>query len=836
MKPKPFHCPTLLVVAQRPFQTDSGEFCKLAPLIYLDGDYTRKEEFLNDGEVWWMLTPRTRGFAEPGRVVVAQLERAIRFDETDPEKSGVQAEINSIRDPGKDDVFQVIRVADGDASTPQDLVESFRMAPGTRHLGHVFVHWRSNYYGPFRALEDALSTASPNRYRLAPQDTIKNRVFAIAAQQFEASVSIEKCDEDISLSTQPRRVARGAEKAPLRFEYFLASCLPSVLKSAEPHPLILEPISAKLRRAANSCLLRKEAQQFRGLLENLEQRAIDQQATTDLVEAVRSRRSFVEADLEALDSLALSMLESGLLGPERLERIEGQIAEKYLAQHGSTLRAKLDADLDLTRRELEELKRERSHVEAEIKKTQERDREQFQQRLSTERAAMLKAVDSEREKLQADRAEVERQQAVLKNNLIEVTRDLSEAGDKVINQFLAIEPLLGRVAPGRSTDSVAVQRPDKSALPRFEPLIRSRPAEAAEPVAEAVFVDRVLRLASEKGVRFRRGDVERFHLSIKSGEITVLCGPSGTGKSSLAMVYGEALRGSEAGEHQSHIVIPVSPTWMDASDLLGHVSATERHFIPSESGLYEFLLNSQAEHAGLGEHSSVALAILDEMNLSQVEHYFGDLMLALERRGADRSIRCFAKAATLPSCPFHEHGRVRLSDSLRIVGTMNFDETVRQLSDRFLDRANLIYLSAGTVGADAPAISPSDCGRTITRRDFIEWSASRPLEEDKAKFIDDLYRLMDDLGHSVSPRVRDDLYRYICNSGGLITQAQATDYQLAQRVLSKVRMIRGRRQQDAFERLQRHIDAGARDFGLQETMTAMHRLRASLTEDSLYDE
>ena len=124
-----------------------------------------------------------------------------------------------------------------------------------------------------------------------------------------------------------------------------------------------------------------------------------------------------------------------------------------------------------------------------------------------------------------------------------------------------------------------------------------------------------------------------------------------------------------------------------------------------------------------------------------------------------------------------------------------------------------------------------DCGRTITRQDFADWSASRPLEGDKASFIDELYRLMDKLAHPVSQRVRDDLYRYICTSGNLISQGQAADQQIAQRVLSKVRLMGGRSQREAFDLLQRHIDEGARDFGLPVTMSAMHRIRARLLED-----
>ncbi|MFO0963728.1 MAG: hypothetical protein U0625_12620 [Phycisphaerales bacterium] len=835
MKPKPFHCPTLLVVVQKPFLTDSGEFCKLAPLIYLDGDYPRPEEFLNDGEVWWMLTPRTRGFAEPGRIVVAQLERAVRFDERDEDKSSVQAVIDSIRDPGKDDVFQVIRMDPSEASSPQDFVESFRIAATLRHLGHVFVHWRSSYYGPFRAIEDGVSASGGGRYKLVPQDVAKSRVYEIDGKRFGELVRIEKCSEAISTTSSPRRSPRGSsERIELKFEYFLASCLSGALNAAQTRELVLEPIGTKLRRVASQCLVRKDSQQFKGLLENLEQRAIDQQASADLLEAIRSRRSAVEADLEALDALATAMLEQGLLGPDRLERMEKQIADRYLSQHGSELRAKLDTELETSRRSLGELRRELTEVEANIKQVQQHERAEFLRQLDEERGTMLAELEDGRKKLEQDRAEIEHQQHVLKGTLVEVTRNLSEEGDKIINQFLALEPLLGLNTFARGGSATAASSPHHSASPippSFQPVIRTRGTGSPEPISEAAFVDRVLRRSAERGLAFRRGDIERFHLSVKTGEITVLCGPSGTGKSSLAMVYGEALRGEEPGEHESHIVIPVSPTWLDARDLLGHVSASERQFIPSESGLYEFLLTAEFEQVRLGEGAGIALAILDEMNLSQVEHYFGDLMLALERKGLDRAIRCFSKTATLPSCPFHKHGRIRLSESLRVVGTMNFDETVRQLSDRFLDRTNVIYLSTGGVGSDTSEPTGDDCGRTITRQDFAEWSTSRPLEGDMASFIDELYRLMERLAHPVSQRVRDDLYRYICTSGNLVSQGQATDQQIAQRVLSKVRLMGSRSQREAFELLQRHIDAGARDFGLPVTMSAMHRIRARLIED-----
>ena len=71
-------------------------------------------------------------------------------------------------------------------------------------------------------------------------------------------------------------------------------------------------------------------------------------------------------------------------------------------------------------------------------------------------------------------------------------------------------------------------------------------------------------------------------------------------------------------------------------------------------------------------------------------------MTVLERDSTQRFVRVFAENAAGLSCPFREHGAVRLAPSLRFIGTVNFDETTRLLSDRVLDRANLIELGVGS--------------------------------------------------------------------------------------------------------------------------------------------
>ena len=151
-------------------------------------------------------------------------------------------------------------------------------------------------------------------------------------------------------------------------------------------------------------------------------------------------------------------------------------------------------------------------------------------------------------------------------------------------------------------------------------------------------------------------------------------------------------------------MVNINPSWMDTRDLLGHMNTLEGRFYPAESGLFQHLVHAQAEHEARGAATGLYLACLDEMNLSQVEHYFSDLMMVLERSGTARVIQCFSREGAGSNCPFRDWGRVTLSPALRFIGTVNFDETTRLLSDRFLDRVNLIRLKSAALSGDVGAV------------------------------------------------------------------------------------------------------------------------------------
>jgi hypothetical protein len=197
------------------------------------------------------------------------------------------------------------------------------------------------------------------------------------------------------------------------------------------------------------------------------------------------------------------------------------------------------------------------------------------------------------------------------------------------------------------------------------------------------------------------------------------------------------------------------------------------------------------------------------MNLSQVEHYFSDFMMVLEREGEHRQIQCFSAETAGKDCPFRRWSKLRLSPALRFVGTVNFDETTRPLSDRFLDRFNLIQLSPGKLQASSGTLAPGIAiatGRMVTHSDFQSWMGNGILPGELASLLDQIRPILQRMGCPISPRVYGSICRFVSSCGSLLTPAKAFDVQISQRVLPRIRSLVTKRQLDALDQLLRFLN------------------------------
>lgn len=154
--------------------------------------------------------------------------------------------------------------------------------------------------------------------------------------------------------------------------------------------------------------------------------------------------------------------------------------------------------------------------------------------------------------------------------------------------------------------------------------------------------------------------------------ITVFAGLPGVGKTSLARLLPIGLG---LGKRLSEVA--VARGWTSQKDLVGFHNPLVNRFQPSGTGLYDFLraLDSERDQPTI---NGMAYALLDEANLSPLEHYWSCFMGMADGDGA----RSLSLGETKVHIPAH----------LRFLATINYDGTTEPLSPRVTDRAAIILL------------------------------------------------------------------------------------------------------------------------------------------------
>ena len=196
------------------------------------------------------------------------------------------------------------------------------------------------------------------------------------------------------------------------------------------------------------------------------------------------------------------------------------------------------------------------------------------------------------------------------------------------------------------------------------------------------------------GYDFHERVIKAFHTSLKCHEInplTVLAGVSGTGKTLLPRAYARIM-----GMYS--LVIPVQPRWDSPQDMFGFYNYYEKRYRATElaSALIRmdpFITVPRLNEAQKQENRML-LVLLDEMNLARTEYYFSEFLSKLELK-RDAGSLTDAKnrrdaVINLDTGPGGESFSFLVGKNVLFTGTMNEDESTQTLSDKVLDRANVL--------------------------------------------------------------------------------------------------------------------------------------------------
>lgn len=295
------------------------------------------------------------------------------------------------------------------------------------------------------------------------------------------------------------------------------------------------------------------------------------------------------------------------------------------------------------------------------------------------------------------------------------------------------------------------------------------------------------------GLKLDIKDLINFHTSVKTSFLTIVEGISGTGKTQMVNAYADTL-GLKKDKDSQFLYVPVRPYWNDDSDLLGTYDYVNKKYVANESGLVDFLIEAEQNH------NKLYMVLFDEMNLSRIEHYFSQFLSLLEMDNeSDRKLRLYNDSNE----ENHYPSSVTIPDNIRFVGTMNIDESTYSLSDKLIDRTNLIRLtpvkfadkrvpeSNGEVTDEVEMINCdySEFRSLIIDTSYFDKEENKTLKEYFDALNDEISNNIPNVG--IGWRTYNSIDKFMANIAFFdydeYYQQDAMDYQIAQRILSKVR-------------------------------------------------
>lgn len=261
----------------------------------------------------------------------------------------------------------------------------------------------------------------------------------------------------------------------------------------------------------------------------------------------------------------------------------------------------------------------------------------------------------------------------------------------------------------------------------------------------------------KRGFNYSDELIRRFVLSLEAKPFLLLTGISGSGKTKIAELWINYL--SETGEAEG-IQIAVGSNWTDNKKLLGFKNV----LLDEEEAYQQTKLVEIIRKANTKPHKEF-IVILDEMNLSRVEMYFADFLSALES---------FEHAISLPNGE-----QIIWTENLKIIGTVNVDESTYMFSPKVLDRANVIEMNG---------VSPKKyiCGVIDSDEKIYK---SIKTEEWFEEYVETLENLYQALNGEFAYRVIDEMSRYValnCKIYGSSKFEEYLDEQVCQKIMPKL--------------------------------------------------
>jgi predicted nucleic acid-binding Zn-ribbon protein len=575
--------------------------------------------------------------------------------------------------------------------------------------------------------------------------------------------------------------------------------------------------------------LRRQKEELLTEWESLRERRDEVAAVRQETEAAVVERQQLETEIAPLRAEYLAI-------KERLEKAEELLGRtEALKREYEEISGQVDALRD-RKRELEEaedrvsrlktraqeLETTNSHLEGR-KSSQERELENLEDRVASERKA-LAGAETENGRLAAELAaqvqEVRRITGEIET--LEETRSTLDA------RLTHLKAEIAR-REGRSGDDEPGKADPLRELKETPPVVVAMESwDAASRENEVDAIKRVERRLRAKGLDYPARTLRAFHTAMKVNETTqmaVLAGISGTGKSQLPRQYA-------AGMGIGFLQVPVQPRWDSPQDLMGFYNYIEGKYRPTDMAralwAMDGLNNADADP------DRMMMVLLDEMNLARVEYYFSDFLSRLESRPRPSDVRDANERKDaeieLEIPNMQTPPRIFPGYNLLFAGTMNEDESTQSLSDKVVDRANILRFAAPKKIKDGQAEGDVEPTRALSQATWSNWGRSSAQVDGDSRVIQRVEQMVDlmrefqrPFGHRLGRAIMAYAANYPDVEGGRGIDDALAD-QVEMRLLPKLRGVEVDMAGPQFSKLTTFVERDLGDAALAEAIDESVRL------------
>lgn len=496
-----------------------------------------------------------------------------------------------------------------------------------------------------------------------------------------------------------------------------------------------------------------------------------------------------EVKIDAIDGADPEKLAEFVLSNENFRGFFDKVIEvERVRDRVEQERARYASQAEAARRDAEEAESRKEEVQAELATYQEElalKRRQLKEEIAqeTETARQERdALTAEVSKLAAEKKTLEEDKILVERQIRRTIDDMSDellVSNKILENEMIKQIVLSINASGAGDDDSTEQHAPHLIVPTI--------FEDEKSMTAAQVLDSITHSICEIGGRdLTRNEVANLMIAITQGYVLTLAGLPGTGKTSLASLIAGAL-GLENRGSRRFAEISVERGWTSYKDFIGYYNPLTQTVNASNALVFDAFaaLDNEAKRELDKQAVPPYLFLLDEANLSPIEHYWSPFLRACDSFEDGP----FALPVGGDCC-------LRIPEYVRFIATVNFDHTTEELSPRFLDRSWVV-----TLGSDALDFEDDELrvdwrsfgdAKAFSYSKLQETFGSKPntiMGSDLKSKLNEVLEICSKHRHLISPRSQRMIWNYICVAEKLMDRSTAqtalapVDFAVAQKVL-----------------------------------------------------